>query len=162
MNQFPSMHAVLIVGLAALAGCSEKVAEQQQLRDPPGVIERLTPFLLDKQGTTNWMSGKTGPVTRDQVQLAQLDMLRRVGGDVGAYATKIELGSDWENYCRDRMRHDQGNDPDDPTGTSYNYNSIQTWELLEVVLNAREDFERGYQVHCLAEVKVDLVRAAQK
>ena len=103
---------------------------------------------------------KADPVSQKDVMQAQFQMLNRVSTTVNQYAEKIGMDPAWISYCRSQMRLQTFQHPTDgaiPFGV--NYNSITDSETLDNVIYARESFERGYLILCLARTKNELVEA---
>ena len=102
------------------------------------------------------------PITANDVQKAQSDLLFRVAFTIRDYAKEIDMEGVWVDYCQSEMhlhRYQHPTDGQIPFGI--NYNSIDDSDRLELVINTREAFEIGFLKLCLARAKNDLAEAAR-
>ena len=98
------------------------------------------------------------PFNRDK---AQSDMLLRVSRSVSAFAAQIGLPKFYNAYCFTKLNLSTKNLPADgsvPYGVNYNTASDET---VRQTLSAREEYETGYVMVCLAEAK-NAISAASK
>jgi hypothetical protein len=98
------------------------------------------------------------PLNRDK---AQSDMLLRVSRSTGAFAAQIGLPKLYVTYCFTKLNLSTNNQPKDgsvPYGVNYITASDET---VRVTLSAREEYETGYVMVCLAEAK-NAISAASK
>jgi hypothetical protein len=92
---------------------------------------------------------------------AQNDMLLRVSRSAGAFATQIGLPKLYVTYCFTKLNLSTKNLPADgsiPYGVSY---ITATDETIRMTLSAREEYETGYAMVCLAGAK-NAISAASK
>lgn len=98
------------------------------------------------------------PLDRDK---AQSDMLLRLSRSAGAFAAQIGLPKLYVTYCFTKLNLSTKNLPVDgsiPYGVSY---ITATDETIRMTLLAREEYETGYAMVCLAEAK-NAISAASK
>lgn len=103
------------------------------------------------------------PVTSEEVQQAQLEMINRVAIKANQYARKIQINTEFVEYCQNEMHLRSYNHPANgqvPFGI--NYNEIKTSKHLKSVLSARESDESSFLILCLAKAKNTLTEAEEQ
>jgi hypothetical protein len=93
---------------------------------------------------------------------AQSDMVLRVSRSAGAFAAQIGLPKFYTTYCFTKLNLSTKDLPADgsiPYGVNYNTASDET---VRQTLSAREEYETGYVIVCLAEAKNAISAASKK
>jgi hypothetical protein len=99
------------------------------------------------------------PFNRDK---AQSDMLLRFTRSTSAFASQIGLPNFYITYCYTKLNLSTKNQPADgsiPYGVNYNTASDET---VRQTLSAREAYETGYVMVCLAEAKNAIFAASKQ
>lgn len=99
-------------------------------------------------------------LSREQVNREQVAMINRISQRIGDYAREISIDPMFIDYCRIDLSLSIKNVPADgsiPYGV--NYNTISDKSALETILSAREVYETGFLMICLAEAKAALEAA---
>jgi len=103
------------------------------------------------------------PVTRADVDKAQVEMITRVDDAVSRYVSEIGIDPAYVTYCRADMYLRSFNHPANgqiPFGV--NYNSVTDSNNLNQILSVREKYERSFLILCLANAKNALVQAGKR
>ena len=151
-----------------LAGCGPDQTQRQANEGTAATIQAmqtrtalLTPSALADPGPA---PQRDGPLRPNDTTTAQQEMNRRIDADVAAYADLIGLGAEWVRYCGLKLITElpslTNEYPFGPysAGTSQ-WTHMRTWREVNDAIAAREQFERGYLILCLADTHSRLVQA---
>jgi hypothetical protein len=109
------------------------------------------------------MELNAAPVTQAQIAAAQGAMGHRIDAALIVYATKIGIDPSYIGYCTtELLRVTEVLPVNGAIPFGVNYHEITDSQALAIVISTRENYERSFQILCLANAKAALRAANQK